>query len=82
MKITTSKVRQLLAEQIGVEPEDLNEEDDFIEDLHMTNADLTDFTHKLETAGVNHDEIDMSENETLGELLESLGLTALIEDHG
>ena len=80
MKLTPTKVKEILAEQIGVEVEDLNDDDAFIEDLHMTNADLTDFTNKLEVQGVNPTEIDFAEIETLGELLENLGL--LIEQNG
>lgn len=74
MKITNQRVKEILAEQIGVEAEDLNEEDSFTEDLHMTTADLTDFAHKLEVAGVNPSELDFSTIETLGDLFETLGL--------
>lgn len=74
MKITAAKVKEFLAEQIGVEPEDLNDEDSFVEDLHMTNADLTDFGHKLEGADVSPSEIDFATTETLGQLIEVLGL--------
>ncbi len=74
MKITQNKIREILAAQIGVEPEDLNEEDSFAEDLHMTNLDLTDFVHKLTEAGVDPSDIDLASIETLGELMESLGL--------
>ena len=76
MKITATKVKEFLAEQIGAEPEDLNEEDSFVEDLHMTNADLTDFAHKLTEAGVNPTEIDFATIETLGELIDAIGLQA------
>ena|SRR3989344_5207988 len=79
-RLTVHVVKELLAEQIGVEPDDLGVEDSFVEDLHMTNADLTDFTNKLEVEGVNPTEIDFAEIETLGELLENLGL--LIEQNG
>lgn len=70
----------MLAAQIGVEPEDLSDEDSFVEDLHMTHADLTDFSHKLESDGVDPSEVDFTTIETLGELLESLGLQ--VENHG
>lgn len=74
MKITATKIKELLAEQIGVDPEDLNDEDSFTEDLHMTNADLTDFSQKLEMAGANMSEVDFSVTETLLALIETLGV--------
>lgn len=76
MKITIRGVKEILAGQIGVEPEDLNPEDSFVEDLHMGNGDLTDFAHNLESLGINPGDIDFAEIETLGELLETLGLVA------
>ncbi len=82
MKLTVHKVKELLSEQIGVDPGDLNDEDYFVEDLHMTNADLTDFTHKLESSGADASDIDFAESETLGELLETLGLTVVNELNG
>lgn len=73
-RLTAYVVKEFLAEQIGAEPEDLNDEDSFVEDLHMTNADLTDFAHKLESAGANPTEIDFATIETLGELIDAIGL--------
>ena len=74
MKLTPTKVKEILAEQIGVEVEDLNDDDAFIEDLHMTNADLTDFGQKLESLGADLSELDFSTIETVEELTETLGL--------
>ncbi len=74
MKLTPTEIKEILAAQIGVEVEDLNDEDAFIEDLHMTNADLTDFGQKLQTLGADISEIDFSTIETITELLETLGL--------
>ena len=74
MKLTPIKVKEILAEQIGVEVEDLNDDDAFIEDLHMTNADLTDFGQKLESLGADLSELDFSTIETVEELMETLGL--------
>ena len=82
MKITPNSLRETLAAQIGVEPEDINEDDSFTEDFHMTNADLTDFTFKLTEAGVDPLDIDFSETETLGELMEVLGVATATTDNG
>ena len=36
-------VKEVLATQIGVEPDDIHEEDLLSEDLHMSPTDLSDF---------------------------------------
>lgn len=74
MKLNQTKIKEALAAQIGVEVEDLNDEDSFVEDLHMTNADLTDFGQKLQALGADSSEVDFSSTETIGELIELLGL--------
>lgn len=73
MKLTPIKVKEVLAAQIGAELDDINEEDAFIEDLHMTNADLTDFGQKLQSLGADISLVDFSTIETVGELIEALG---------
>lgn len=74
MKLTPIKIKEVLAAQIGVETEDLDNEDAFIEDLHMTNADLTDFGQKLQSMGADISLVDFSTIETIEELIEVLGL--------
>lgn len=66
------KIKELLASQIGVEPDDISEEDFFSEDLHMTPADLTDLTHLLEKDGFNVSSLELTELETVGDLIEAL----------
>lgn len=69
---TKDTVKKLLAEQIGVEPDDIGEEDFLIEDLHMSPADLTDFVEKLEASGFPTHGLDLTEIETVEDLLEKL----------
>ncbi len=66
------KIISVLAEQIGVEPEDIADDDSFREDLHMGPHDLTDFAHNLEKVGLETAKIDFSLIETVGELIEEL----------
>ena len=68
------KLKQLLAEQIGVDPEDLNDDDSFLEDLHMGPAEITDFSQKLGEEGFDIEQIDWGTVETLGDLVERLDL--------
>ena len=70
--LNKNKIKELLASQIGVESDDIDEEDFFTEDLHMTPTDLTDFTNVLEKEGFNTAKVDFTEIETVGDLIEAL----------
>lgn len=71
MKIT-DKVKQILAEYIGVEVEDIKDEDFLVDDLHMSATEISDFVESLETAGIDTSKIDLSEVEAVEDLLESV----------
>ena len=62
----------LLAEHLGVEPEDLNEEDFFNDDLQMNPASMTDFIEKLSLKGHKTTGIDFAETETIADLLNAI----------
>lgn len=64
-------IKKLLAQHLGVEPEDIKDEDSFVVDLHMRATDLSDFFETLATS-VNTSGLDLTEIETVGELIESL----------
>ncbi len=66
------KIKQLLAEQIGVEAEDINDDDSFAEDLHMSPSDLSDFVHSLANSGFDIGSVDLADIETVDNLLENL----------
>lgn len=67
-----TKIKTLLAAHIGVESDDISQEDFLAEDLHMTPTDLTDFAQVLESAGFNTTKLDFRELETIGDLIEAL----------
>ena len=71
MKIT-DKVKQLLADYIGVEVEDIKDEDFLVDDLHMSPTEISDFIESLENEGINTSKIELSEVEAVEDLLESL----------
>lgn len=71
-------VKKMLAEQIGVEPEDINYSNSFSDDLHMTSANITDFVESLSALDIDTNEIDLVEVKTLEDLLEVLDLTEQI----
>ena len=45
---TKSAVKKLLADHLGIETEDIGDEDFLRDDLHMTPAEISDFIHLVE----------------------------------
>lgn len=76
---TLALVKQLLAEHIGVEPQDIDDKDAFSEDLHMKSSDLSDFLEVLQGNGVETRNLDLTTIETVNDLIESIGSEELIE---
>ena len=72
-----SQIIRLLAEHIGVEPEDLSEEDFFLEDLHMNPVELSDFVHSLGNLEIDTSKLETGSIETVSDLLEALGAVEL-----
>ena len=68
-----AQIIKLLSENIGVEPEDVAEDDAFFEDLHMNPMELSDFIHSLEPLNYDISHLNLAEVETVSDLLEALG---------
>ena len=68
-------VIELLASHLGVEPDDVSEEDSLTTDLHMQVTDMSDFLSLLEGNDINTSRIDLTEIDTVGELIEALSET-------
>lgn len=64
------KLLNLLGELIGVEPDDIKPEDSLRDDLHMNSVDLAELADRLSKEGMGT--VDLSEIETVEELLEEL----------
>ncbi|MEJ2441308.1 MAG: phosphopantetheine-binding protein [Patescibacteria group bacterium] len=71
-KDITQKILTALSEQIGVEEEELDIEDSFQEDLHMSPADLTDFLERLGEMGLDTSNIDLIETKRVEDLIETI----------
>ena len=67
-----SEIIKILCLVLGLEPGDIDVGDSFIDDLHMSPEDLTDFLNKLEAEGYEVSKVDMDEVDTLIDLLEFL----------
>lgn len=70
-KDSKDKIKETLAEALGVESEDIDEEDSLTTDLHMRPSDLADFVEKLKSIGIETSKIELTEIETVGELIDS-----------
>jgi acyl carrier protein len=66
------KVIKLLAENLGVESEDISEDDSFSEDLHMSPDKLADFVESLSALGFETSKLSLEEIETVGDFIEAL----------
>ena len=74
-----STIKNVLAETIGVESEDINDTDDFLDDLHMSPSHLSDFIEKLSSMGIDTSKIELAELKTVDSLIEQLFSEELIE---
>ena len=68
-----SQIIKRLAEHIGVEPEDIDEDDAFLTDLHMNPMEMSDFVHSLTSLDLDVSHLNLAEIENIADLLEVLG---------
>ena len=66
------KIKTILAEQLGIEKEEIHAEDSLRDDLHMNPTDLTELMQQLLDLGFEEDKLDLSQIETVAELIETL----------
>lgn len=69
---TRQKIKRELADFLGVDMEDVEDESSLREDLHMNAANLTDFMEILTKAGYDTTSLDLTEVETFLDLVEAL----------
>jgi acyl carrier protein len=74
-----TKIRNLLASHLGVEPQDIEDEDSLKDDLHINTADLSDLLKVLEQNGFDVSNLDFSEIETFEDLVETLSNNGVFE---
>lgn len=68
------EVLKLLAHHLGVEPEDIKNDDSLVNDLHMEPTEISDFKETLESEGIDTETLDITEVDTVENLIESLNL--------
>jgi acyl carrier protein len=69
-----SKLKELLADYLGVEIEDIDDSDSFSQDLHISALDLTDFVNSLKNHGFDTSTIELGDIETFEDLAGALDL--------
>lgn len=69
---TKETVRRELANFLGVDAEDIEDDSSLTEDLHMKASDLTDFMEILTRMDMETEGIDLTQTETFLELVEAL----------
>jgi hypothetical protein len=67
-----SKIKEILAQFLGVEPSDINDDDDFENDLQMEPSGIADFQEKLIAGGVEAEDIDFKAVSTIDGLIDAL----------
>lgn len=65
-------VKHELANYLGVEPEDIEDDSILTEDLHMKATDLTDFMEVLTRMNLDTANVDLTQIETFLDLVEAL----------
>lgn len=71
-KVLEKKITGLLAEQLGVETQDIKPEDTFDGDLHMSAGDLTDFALTLQKNEIKVESIELGNFKTIGEFIDKI----------
>ncbi|KKQ24415.1 MAG: hypothetical protein US62_C0044G0006 [Candidatus Woesebacteria bacterium GW2011_GWA1_37_8] len=64
--------KQTLAEFLGLDVEDIGNDDGLYEELHMQPSDLSDFLHKLGELGFDTTKTDLTKVESVDDLIETL----------
>jgi acyl carrier protein len=65
-------IKGTLSELLGVEPEDLSNEDSLIDDLHMNAAVLSDFLELMKKRNIDTSKIDFTNIDTVSELIDHI----------
>lgn len=73
-KTKLQKVKELLAEQLGIEPEDIGYDDSLSDDFHMRATDFTDFLEVLNTIELDTSKLDLPDIQTFGDLVQALDI--------
>lgn len=63
-------IKNVLSQYLGVEEDDISDDDSFTDDLNMEANDLSEFIEKLSRTGIDAKQIDFSNISSVNELAE------------
>lgn len=66
------KIKRELADFLGINMEDIDDESEFGSDFHMNPSQITDFMEILGSAGFDTGSLDFNEIDTFSELVDTL----------
>lgn len=69
-KETEEKIKALLADHLGTDPDDIDNEDSFIDDLNMRTVDLSDFFKLLSDNNFVVEDLEITDIKTVGDLID------------
>lgn len=72
-------IKQILAEHIGTEADEIKGGDSLVNDLHMSPSDLSDFIHLLQSKNIDTSKVDLTQVGSVRELIEAIGSEEIIE---
>jgi acyl carrier protein len=76
MTDTETEIKEIIlsriAEQIGVDIEDIDLEDSLIDDLHLNTAEITDILAKLSDQGLEVEESEFENIDTVSDLIDHI----------
>jgi acyl carrier protein len=67
-----ARIRAELANNLGLDPEDIATDDTFLNDLHMRATEFSDFLEELNEKGIVTTNLDLTSINTVGDLVEAL----------
>lgn len=65
---TKEKIKEELANYLGIDAEDIEDDTSLTEDLHMKASDLTDFSEILAGLSFDTSKLDLTEIETFSDI--------------
>lgn len=71
-KEVDSLIKETIAEQVGVDVEDVSADDSFSDDLHMGPTELSELIERLWKKGIDTTRINLSDVITVSDLVELL----------
>lgn len=64
------QVKGILSEQLGIDNDDIKETDRFLDHLHMSPSDVSEFLEKISELGYDTSKIELSDFNSIEDIIE------------